>query len=518
MSKRKGKDPNVTAIAESYLSSFDGIARLNSLEKLLELRELPIHHAYPTSSMLHQMNGVFSRAIGEGINLPGRDDSWILARLVNLRGMLADWSCREYRELRNYQLHGASAKWSQCSLVFHVCSSMLVLIHALSRGSYLKPIDVDYLSSRCLLMHPTKQISAYTQTELRQAACCLASRWNSLEFHPSLADLLEHLHCRVAFLTVGRHAADVLDGKEGRDKFRTAVSKPINPNDRLIRREFSCSPDYISDIASMLTSMRTSIYLRTVLTDRIESLDATPKWEGYDSSALEIGFARWLKGEVGMLEGQKFKDDLRTAIMLMCALRPGDYERYMRDNSGRTATDAAVVIEHCFTPLQGAWWTSTSLRGGIPKLIEDPNPTVRSVTVLKVFHHACKSKSQFNWWLNCFAWENDVLQKTDMLRKQRAPVVIRQLGEYNLWYLDKIYRTKTVQRALIMWTITMVSHFQCTFTDSRCTSQKLDFLAGFLREWNGGRLKDEVEDAQMGEGMEEDGEVFCEVIDPLFAQ
>lgn len=522
MSKRKGQDNNNTKeakeIASSYLTSFDGVIRVNNLEKILNLKELPQCDPYPFASMLQQMNTVFCRTIAGNIDIPDKDEMWLNTRLKTVKNMLLNRLCHDYRELRLYQLQGEHAKWNMCSLIFHICSSIFVILGE----DALDPMDEKYLASLNLLVLPEKKIPSYTQTEITLAICTLASRWTSLHYHPSLSIFLDHLHCRVAYLCVGRYVADVMDGKDGRDRFHSSSQKPRNPNDKLSRKEFSCTPDYIGDVASMITVMRISLYMRTLATDQILELQEGYKWEKCDPSVLEAGFNVWLKKEVDTMDGQKFKEDLRTQIMIMCALRPGDYEKYMRDNAGRTATDAAVVIEHCMTPLQASWWTAESLRGGMPKLICDPNPSVRNVSVLKVFHHACTSRAQFNWWIHCFVSESDLVQKMDNLCRQSAPAVIKQMGEYNLFYRDKIYRTRTAVRAIIMWTVTMVYHFDCMFKDARCVIQKLDFLRTILRDWNKGTLPGDEEDAHMPDAFSLDDlmdeEVFCEVLDPLFIQ
>lgn len=517
MNKRKVQDPEAIKLAETFLASFTGLIPFNDLKSLLLFDEIPFDDQYRLSFLLAKMNKVLSAVISSGNTTVERQtDKWVIEKLTSLKNRLLDNTCHRYREYRAYQLSGAYTRWSTSALIFHVCSSIWVILNHLLGNYVLPPLEDDKLADMFVIMYPNKRISDYSQIELRTALRCLSLKWNSLHYSPCLQIFIDYLNLRAAILCVGMYTSAVLDGKEGTDKFKATTNKSHNPNDRLILSSFSCSPDYISDISSMILTMRCSLYFRTLSTSQIVELGVRDRMESYDPSILEKGFLLWLKDEVATLEGATFKTDLRSAILHFCALKPGDYEKYMRDNSGRTATDPAVVIEHCSTPLQAVWWTSASLRGGIPKLIEDPNPEIRSITILKAFHHSCKTKSQFDWWLNCFVTERDIVQKQDKMKKQEAPMVLKQMGEYNLWFNGTIYRTRTVIRALILWTVTMVVHLKCKFVDANFAKQKLTCLSDFLRIWNGGKLVGE-QDAQMREADASfnDG-VFCEVEDPMF--
>lgn len=513
--KRKVQDPKVIELVENYVDSFHGITSITTFAHIIVIKELPFDDDVRLSFTISQMNAVLTRTIASGdTHVEGKTERTIIDSLIKLRKLLMDNTCLRYRELRMYQLTGEFARWSPCSLLFHICSLILVILNHLTRDAFLIPLDEKKLAELCVLMYPRKKIRDYTQIELRTAIKCLAYRWSSLNYDPVLSVLLDHLNMRAAMLCVSRNTADILDGKEGVDKFKAISHKAHNPNDKLIFREYSCSPDYISDLASMITHMRVSIFQREMITDQIIAIQDSHKWEGYDPKILEAGFKAWIKAEVAFLEGQKFKEDLREIIMQICALKSGDYERYMRENSGRTAV-ASVVVEYSGTPLQGAFWTSTSLRGGIPKLIEDPNISIRSIAILQAFHHACKTKSQFNWRLYCFISENELISKFDNLKRQRAPIVIKQLGEFNLWYMDKIYRTRTIEKALILWTLTMVYHLQCEFKDTKYQIQKLECLEDFVRTWNNGRLNGEQSARPMDYEVDEN-EIFCDVLDPMF--
>ena len=491
---------------------------LNTPERVLNMIELPevgTKDGYTTATALHQMYVVLSGMISSGIDLPNRTEEWLVSRLHRLFHMLIEYSCIRYRDIRSYELTGDHVKWSTNSLIFQIENTILVLLDKITGGRHLQELDVKRLAKRELLFFPACPIRSYTQTQVHLAVMSIASRWTSTPYDDCIPTLLDHLQTRIAYLCVERNQSHVMDGKEGRDKIHSAsIKNAINPNDKNLRKEYSCSPDFISDMASTTASMRNSIYLRTLLSQDVVEMVPGRAWERYDSEKLLRGFGVWVVKEAAALESRSFKDDMRTSMLFMAALRPGDYERYTRDHSGRSVTDPGAIVEHVRPPMTAAWWTSQAARGGIPKLVKDQDPLFRSIAMLKTFHQHCNTKAHFEWWAYCFVQEKEVHQKKDYFLIQNEPLVVKQMGEYNVWYKGKFYRTRTAERAIVLWTVTMVTHFDCEFTDQRYEIHKLGFLRDLLFEWNGGKL----EEARQYQPLFDDtlsimdtDEVFCEV-------
>jgi len=491
---------------------------LNTPERVLNMIELPevgTKDGYTTATALHQMYVVLSGMISSGIDLPNRTEEWLVSRLHRLFHMLIEYSCIRYRDIRSYELTGDHVKWSTNSLIFQIENTILVLLDKITGGRHLQELDVKRLAKRELLFFPACPIRSYTQTQVHLAVMSIASRWTSTPYDDCIPTLLDHLQTRIAYLCVERNQSHVMDGKEGRDKIHSAsIKNAINPNDKNLRKEYSCSPDFISDMASTMASMRNSIYLRTLLSQDVVEMVPGRAWERYDSEKLLRGFGVWVVKEAAALESRSFKDDMRTSMLFMAALRPGDYERYTRDHSGRSVTDPGAIVEHVRPPMTAAWWTSQAARGGIPKLVKDQDPLFRSIAMLKTFHQHCNTKAHFEWWAYCFVQEKEVHQKKDYFLIQNEPLVVKQMGEYNVWYKGKFYRTRTAERAIVLWTVTMVTHFDCEFTDQRYEIHKLGFLRDLLFEWNGGKL----EEARQYQPLFDDtlsimdtDEVFCEV-------
>jgi hypothetical protein len=213
---------------------------------------------------------------------------------------------------------------------------------------------------------------------------------------------------------------------------------------------------------------------------------------------------KWVRTQATVLQAKKFKDDLKRTLYVTVGLRPGDPERYSRDNGGIVAGDPIAVIEHSRTPLQKEWWNSAVVAGGVAKLVDDPDPAIRSVTLAKVFHHWCNSKMQFPWWIYCVVFEKEVVKRQDDFRLTEGPMLICQLGEWNMYYRDKIYRTITAERAIVLWVITFVHHFECEFSDPGCRKYKLVEVKQLLAAWNGGKLVGDDEEDDERDKMEED--------------
>lgn len=520
--KKRSRDPEGEGILRALIS--DDLI-LNTPERVLSMKKIPetkTGDGYTTASALYQVYRVLNSMIASGIDLPERSEEWLVSRLRFLYAMFGEYVASRYRSIRGYDLTGDSAKWNDVSLCFHIQNSILVVLDKVTQGKHMPPLNAKELADRELLVLPKKNMRDYTQMELYLAVSCVASRWNIITYCDSLPLLLYHLHLRTAYLCVERNQSHVMDGRDGKDKLHSASIKPkINPNDKALRKEYSCSADFISDLACMISSMRVSLYNRNLATHDFVELSERGEWEGYSPEKVVKGFKEWIVNEAKHLESVSFKNDARKSILLMAAMRPGDYERYMRDHAGRSVEDANAIVEHVRPPVSASWWSSQSARGGIPKLIRDEDPLFRSIAILKTFHQCCNTKAHFQWWALCFIQDKEIPSRLDHMRVQREPIVLKQMGEFNVWYKQKIYRTVSVERALVMWTITMVAHMDCEFTDPKFDRIRLPFLRSMLETWNGGKLENERVYEPLFDDLPQPmqcDDVFCEVLDSLYVQ
>jgi hypothetical protein len=481
-------------IAREKLEGYRHRTELKTFEDVLSLEELPESDAYGLSCALEQIYSTCLRTLVTGIDAPDKTFSWVVKNIERVRAMLNAYVCRQYRQLRDYNMAGQAARWNTATLIFTIRCLMLVILDGMDDTRVKKTVDTKHLIDLGLVMYATPPLE-YTQMQLKQTLNLLATRWYSLEYHINLQDWVSLLEYRFAVLSVGRHSGAVLDGKEGIDKNRT-VDKP---------RQYSCSAEYVADMSSMLCVLLTSFYLRGYMAQNFIKLGAN--WKGHK---LVPGFVKWLVQESEVLKGVKFKDEMKRSLFTIAGMRPGDIERYVRDNAGLAASDPITVIEHSRTPLQSSWWNTSATAGGIPVLIRSRDPLARAVTVAKVFHRCCESRMQFSWWVYCLYLEKDIVQKKDDISIQNQPVIVQQLGEWNVYYHNNVYRTVTIENAIVLWALSMIDNKDCMFEDNTLHVYDLGKLRAVVKEWEDCDAPKEAPRKDEMEG------IMTEVIDPEF--
>lgn len=190
----------------------------------------------------------------------------------------------------------------------------------------------------------------------------------------------------------------------------------------------------------------------------------------------------WTINEAKSLQqgGAKIKDDVRSILLKRAAQRLGDSERFTRNNAGLPNNDAATLIDDLRTPVQAAWWTSTMAQGGLPKMLKSKDIYIHSITVARIFHRYSESYLKFNWWEHCLFFEEKVRNNIDHITISKCPTIIQQMGEFNVWFEEDIYRTKSIEHAITMWIIIMNKKRDCKYTMGYGKKYDLGILKNLL--------------------------------------
>jgi hypothetical protein len=509
-----------TEKTKDYLQHYIPKVRIRTMEEALSVTSVPEGNKSLTEFCVDMIH-VFNQAIARGFDVP-YDEEDLFKRIDRLVRAIRNYQCQYYSSLKSYELEAESAKWNSNGFLFHLICTIYLFrdstyekLHP--KQHIIKKLDYDYLYQKELLLYPEKKsIRSYTQLELHNTLLLISSRWHYIEYDERVYDYLEELSFRGAQFAIHKYTGDIMDGKEDRDKTIEAAPKSTNPNVRRPPPKYSSSPDYVVDLASLFTHFYSSFFYRTFITTEAHysnmDHDETTKWNGYDTSKIVKRFSEWIVEEAKTLKGTKFKESVKKTLLIAAFQRPGDFERFERDNAGLSLRDAQTVIENSRTAAQISWYTVDALRGGIPRLINSSDLVVRSITIAKVFHFWCESRMKFSWWIYCFVLEQDIMTAWERtIRLIRRPIIIQQIGEFNVWYKETIYRTITIEKAIVLWVIMMVVIHNCGFkrrtTEFEYSVTTLYALKELLKKWNDDILVKE-DGEQQDDGTEPNSGIF----------
>jgi hypothetical protein len=402
---------------------------------------------------------------------------------------------KHYKKLWKYVLTGQYSRWNLVSFIFLVCCNVDLICQRIKRK--VPEFKRGALIEMELIMYKKNPL-LYTQVELLNTLRLLAKRWNRIEYREEIVESwLDCLEYRARDLILCINGTDVLDGKNDRDRVKIE-----HPNKKVA---FRCSIDYVSDISTLVTSFRNRIAQRfyvcdsdnyqPLLTDSGVNDDDNKK--RYVISAMLKGFSEWVDSHTDVLQGSEFKKDLVSSVISYASVIPGERERYSRYNGGIEGTDSMSVVDMCKPGiLHGTWWTSKCLDGGIKKVVKDKDtdPLVRSIAVAKAFHFTLFTEFDFPWWDMCIFWEEDIMDQLDTLKLcGEEPMVLQSMGEFNVYYRGTMYRTISIEKAIIMWCVLIITLQKGVFTDKRFKTHGLQRLKGIVEEWEGKGKKEKVE-------------------------
>ena len=476
--------PKSSEHAMEFLKGYSTEVTIRSFRQALKLKTLPTN-IYSYACLCVELYDITNQVIGRGLDIPDKNEEWVVKCIIRLRDIVSKYVITKYDELKSYTLPRASSRWNTISLSFLINSNLFIILDSLlSDNNVISKLpdeynfnyfnmmksDDDHLGKLEIIVYPSKKVRDYTMLELQNTLACLSSKWFELEYSKELENYVYRLELRAAYIVVGRMRSDVMDGMDDRDR-TPIITKSMNPNRRrdLMMNEmtYACSSEYISDVFSILARFKQSLYFRTSISSEIIEVDITKTWEGYKPKLIFEQMTKWFNSEASLLQGPKFKDDIRQLLLTVAGKRLGDAERFTRANAGLTETDPMTVIEESRTPMQSTWWNSTLVQGGVPKLLHNQNKFIRSLTIAKVFHRWCETWMKFNWWIHCFYLEATLRRKTENLQLHEEPLIIQQMGEFNIWFAKKVYRTKTIEYAIIMWVVVMCNQMDAKFKGMR---------------------------------------------------
>jgi len=497
---KKPEAPKSSEKAREYLKGYSHEHSVATFEDVLNIKELP-ENWYESACLALEIYDILVNVISNGIDLPDKTEAWVTENIIRLRGVIWDYITREYDKISVYNLPRTASRWNTASVLAMIALTLLPIYRSVCDNAedlkaVLPDIDIKQVMRSELVLYPRKGISNYTMMEMQNTLYCLAEKWYEVPFNDDLVAFVDHLEFRLAHIILVRQGRDVMDGNDNRDRVvcLTDVKRIAKSNSKpsADKFTFSCSSEYINDTLTVLCKARQSIYYyRHMFASTNNNLDldiydmpTDVTWEENNPQLLYKGFWDWLKIEADAMQGAKFKDDIKLMILTVRGKRFGDQERYIRNNPGQTSPDAQTVIDELRSPLQYVWLTNTIMVGGVPRILKTNQRYIQSLTIAKVFARYCETEMRFDWFNMCFYLENAIRRKAENILIYAAPAVVQQASEFNVYYKKAIYRTKTIEYALILWVLIMTRKCNSEFSNLRETWD-LHQLKKLLKSWGG---------------------------------
>lgn len=423
-----------------------------------------------------------------------------LRLLREFRKKLDNISSHRYDTLRDYNLSGRGVRWNIIALIFMLKCNILIMESTLSRYKSLTIEEKKKLVCEGLLTR-AKEIKSYTQIELYEAIMCLNVNWHNLNDSKEIWQYIEKLQVRAAQLIIIPGEKSVFDG-------------PSTWRKSITETQYTSSHEYVSDLSTLFT-----LFLRSKAVHKLFSVELgiskeiTGKAGGYDLDVISTSFRKWVETEINGYQESSFKSQLKKTINTLCGYL-GEPERYARDHQGIMAKDVFAIIEHSRPPLQVAWWTSNLGKGNPKELLNHDvlGSYPPSVVTLKIFHSFCESRvNGFKWWNNSVVMEHDVYRTLAAVGKQKEhgkmalvarkePLIVQHMGEFNVFYNKKFFRTRTVEIAISLWVIISVTARDAKFKLLN-NIYDLSRLSELLAEWNNESEQMEIDQIEQKEAM-----------------
>jgi len=370
-------------------------------------------------------------------------------------------------------------------------------------------IDYDKLKQFELICFSNKPIREYTQNEIIITMQSLSENWrhvnntnnNSINGYKIFDKYINLLELRVAELSILHFDETVLDGRDRQEKVfvKTIIGSGTTDKQKTNRNInlFAASFEFITNMSSIISHFQIGLKVR----DRLITLtpNKSPVTLTYNywnntryAPYLIAGFRSWAKRNVSIMQAAKFRDKIKKTVFNY-SLRLGEDETYSRNNGGISTKNILSIIEQTRTPLQNAYFNLELLPIDISSILPSfQNASVStpfeynyigSIITALVFRYHCESDMVFDWWMFNFLDDLEYFQQDKVLHGWRKePFIIHYFSEFNIWFNGKLYLTKEIDIALILWTVIMVDKLKCKFVTTSKIFQ-LTNLRNLLNAW-----------------------------------
>ena len=474
--KRRNKKPITTVHTKAKLIDYSACVNFTRLVDCIKLfKGLPTE-LHELCAFILRLYEISCYVIVRGVKDASMSDEELVTGLDKIIAALANVRVARYGELVMYQLTGNNAKWNMITALFTLEIQLFIIRNGVSPLAIENTLRI--VSSLKFMVYKDISVENYTQRQLYDTMYVIASRWKSIEYSIELVKLINAFKTRLAYLCIGLHGPDIMDGSK------------IHKIPHGDTGKFGASLEFISDMAVIITTFEIDISVMNFFESNGTGFQSMGKTLfDYDIESCCYGLISWiLEDQLPCLSDGKIKMVLKKT-MLSLSLRPGERERYARYRGGIFIQDPLTIMEHCRTAQQVLYWQrrfdGKDIKNIVQRAINGVKDLVYNVLVAKIIDMFWErtSNGAFKWWSMAVLMASDFYVFKDKLLQCTEPIIIQSVGEWNLYYEGTLYITKTIDKAVVIWMIILYKKRQSTYTNYE-ESWDLSPIRDLLRSWS----------------------------------
>lgn len=379
-------------------------------------------------------------------------------------------------QLSKYSVTDTFEKFSIDTLYFLCQCNLLMILETCFPEEIQKrlPREKDYrkLTEKRVLMfkYTEHNVTNFNEGEVMISLLKLSQVWNEICPEKAIERFIDGIIIRIARMLVNLEDTFTEDG---------TLTKKI--------------PDkaFFSDVASMTSHMKTCFYISRDDDIKKDTLSMVGKvvCEGYNVEKVYGIISEGFLNDIKFWNQETYGKSIKK-IVYNINMRPGEEQRFARQNGGVYTREATDVLELYRTDIQ---WDNIYERmlkaiDNIPKTLPKQNApyydkdrdrgfisSIKNPTLLKLFDMLCNMESNLGWIENCVVLEKDVSYHYKKLTTIKYPIVIQMAGEFNVLFNKYLYKTKDVEIALSVWIIIAIKLLDAKLFISGAT-YNLEFL------------------------------------------
>jgi hypothetical protein len=396
-----------------------------------------------------------------------------LARIDCLRRRLKMYRIRYYSTISVYSGMGVGRSWNLVvQLMSAECWLLLLRWRLLAHwrrtmqlqeprcDAYTESLTRDDVAHLCnvdrVIVYADKLKTApvagnvLTQYEFSLSMRALSCTWHDTLISPALEHYVNWLLAEFVHIVLldNTNSTDSAESASAPSRLDGAVNvdwKAVADGKSAPRRV--CTVEFIAHATVLFSYFERDLLavrgiVRRIMPESIPINQLISTWSAlFHSQSIEtrVDFIKWMHPQLDALIRARSVNELRDSVTSMM-LRPGEIERYARQNNGNIITEFISAAECTRSTQQITWWTQQSFS----RMIEffqtsDKNALqlkdrVRDLMLLRVFHKAMQTQYGLDWWAYVVVHEYDIINSySSKLTCARNPLVLMCGGCFGLY-------------------------------------------------------------------------------------
>lgn len=453
------------------------IALPSNLEDLLSKWEsIKDENVYTTVMFAWRLYDITLSVLKEGCTFDTMSEESIRKGLRRWIKIVEGFRVYNRNQISKYSVTDTFEKFSVDTLYFICQCNLLMILEKCFPDDITKkmPREKDYhrLTSNRIMMfdYRDKNVTNFNESEVMISLIKLSQVWNETHIDYSIERFIDGIIIRIA-----RMLTNFEDG------FSDGSITPNGIPDK----------DFFSDVSSMTSHMKTCFYVSRDEKIRKETISMIGKsvCEGYNIDSVYSILADGFMKDIQFWNQETYGKAIKSLVYNV-SMRPGEEQRFARQNGGIFTKEATDILELYRTDIQWDNIYDKMLKAteNIPTSISRSKKAyyekdrdrgyvscIKNPTILKIFDMLCNTECNLQWVANCVILEKDISYHYKKLSMIRYPVVIQMAGEFNVLFNKYLYETVDVEIALAVWVIIVIKLLKAKlFIDG--TAYTMNFL------------------------------------------